>query len=69
MILLGSYCYNGRFQNPGIARKGGVSDPFQDFSGEFDLQYYSVQNSFKIDKIDALFVAKSTSVPGLGGGG
>ena len=23
----------------------------------------------KIDKIDALFVAKSTSVPGLGGGG
>ena len=33
---------------------------------------HSVQNSFKIDKIDkidALFVAKSTSVPGLGGGG
>ena len=25
-------------QNPGIARKGG-SDPCQDFSGEFDLQY------------------------------
>ena len=36
---LGRGCSNRRFQNPGIARKGGGADPCQDFSGEFDLQY------------------------------
>ena len=65
---LGRGCYNRRFQNPGIARKGGLTHA-RIFLVNLTFNIHSVQNSYKIDKIDALFVAKSTSVPGLGGGG
>ena len=70
-----------RCQNPGIARKGGGSDPCQDFSGEFEQSFVRILNklfpgfwnmrtlSIVTSRIYALFVAKSTSVPGLGGGG
>ena len=69
---LGRDCSNQSVQNPGIARKGGGLTHARIFLVNLTFNIHSVQNSFKmdkIDKIDALFVAKSTSVPGLGGGG
>ena len=67
--------------NLGTAQKGGGSDPCQDFSGEFEQSFARILNnllpgfwntralSIVASRIYALFVAKSTSVPGLGGGG
>ena len=66
--------------NLGTAQKGGGSDPSQDFSGEFEQSFAWILNnllpgfwntralSIVASRIYALFVAKSTSVPGLGGG-
>ena len=63
------------------SKKGGGSDPCQDFSGEFEQSFARILNnllpgfwntralSIVASRIYALFVAKSTSVPGLGGGG
>ena len=49
----------------------GGSDPCQDFSGEFEQSFARILEyaRFIHCRIYALFVAKSTSVPGLGGGG
>ena len=52
--------------------RGGGLTHARIFLVNLTFNIHSVQNSLKIDKIDkidALFVAKSTSVPGLGGGG
>ena len=65
--------------NLGTAQKGGGSDPCQDFSGEFEQSFARILNnllpgfwntralSIVASRIYALFVAKSTSVPGWGG--